>query len=520
MFTFGNQNAAARDAVRQAKLAAPEAAREAVRNASTPTWEDAVRQAAPSVPFPEWAAATVFAQWQSLFLEDALILPQQILQNSKMFTFGNNSAASHEAERQAELAAREAAREVVRNSSTPTLEELVRSISPFSPECFGEDVEASSPPSSGRASVDSVALYNATVRAELHATQSLDRIQQLEGELSVARRQVDALQWSRGLHINELKETQALCKQHERNLTRMVRDLRAVHNVLPKALETHRAKLRALHPEEEEELLHHFLQKGNVVETFIEIITHGEGMILPQQTSKHRKMFTSGTSSAASHDAERQTELAARDAAREVPECFGEDVEDFSPPSSGRASVDSLALYNATVRADLHANQLKETQALCKQHERDLRSVHEVLPKALEAHRAKLRALHPEEEEELLHHFLQREHGGDLHRDYHAWRSPYEVGPEKEVQPPPPGQAMARGPSLGAGAHGRLTHGEPQCFGEGVEDFSPPASGSATARAQSHATQSLEKIQQLEGELSVARRQVHANGAGACTATN
>ncbi|CAJ0591453.1 unnamed protein product [Cylicocyclus nassatus] len=124
-------------------------------------------------------------------------------------------------------------------------------------------MEDSSPPSSGRASVDS-ALYNAT---------------QLEGELSVARRQVDALQWSRGLHANQLKETQALCKQHERNLTRIVRVLRAVHEVLPKALEAHRAKLRALHPEEEEELLHHFLQKGNVVETFIEIITHGEGMV-------------------------------------------------------------------------------------------------------------------------------------------------------------------------------------------------------------------------------------------------
>ncbi|CAJ0600802.1 unnamed protein product [Cylicocyclus nassatus] len=144
------------------------------------------------------------------------MLPQQASKHRKMFTSGTSSSASHDAERQAELAAREAAREVVRNSSSPTLEELCRSISPFSPECFGEDVEASSPPSSGRASVDSVAIYNATVRAELHATQSLQRIQQLEGELSVARRQVDALQWSRGLHTNELKETQALCKQHER----------------------------------------------------------------------------------------------------------------------------------------------------------------------------------------------------------------------------------------------------------------------------------------------------------------
>ncbi|CAJ0600805.1 unnamed protein product [Cylicocyclus nassatus] len=208
---------------------------------------------------PSWVTKQMENKaWICLHLP-LVILPQQILLNSKMFTFGNNSAASHDAERQAELAAREAAREV--------------------PECFGEDVEACSPPSSGRASVDSVALYNATVRAELHATQSLERIQQLEGELSVARRQVDALQWSRGLHTNELKETQTLCRQHERNLTRMVRDLRAVHNVLPKALETHRAKLRALHPEEEEELLHHFLQKGNVVETFIEIITHGEGMV-------------------------------------------------------------------------------------------------------------------------------------------------------------------------------------------------------------------------------------------------
>ncbi|CAJ0589849.1 unnamed protein product [Cylicocyclus nassatus] len=115
------------------------------------------------------------------------------------------------------------------------------------PQSFGEHVEDFSPPASGRASVDHTTVFNAATRAELHLTESLERIEELEEELQ--------------------------------DLTRMVRDLQTVHEVLPRALEAHTAKVRSLHPEEEEELLHHFLRRGNVVETCIEIINHGEGMV-------------------------------------------------------------------------------------------------------------------------------------------------------------------------------------------------------------------------------------------------
>ncbi|CAJ0595127.1 unnamed protein product [Cylicocyclus nassatus] len=271
-----------------------------------------------------------------------------------MFTFGNNSAASHDAERQAELTAREAAREVVRNSSTPTLEELVRSISPFSPECFGEDVEASSPPSSGRAFPGT----NPTARGGAERRQEAGRRSAMEQRRAHQRAEGNA------------GRMQAARKESHPH----GEDLRTVHNVLPKALEAHRAKLRALHPEEEEELLHHFLQKGNVVETFIEIITHGEGMV--RVTTDRDEFFF-----AARRGAERRQEAGGCSAMEQRP---------------------------ARQRTEGDAGPVQATRKEPHPHGEDLRAVHEVLPKALEAHRAKLRALHPEEEEELLHHFLQK----------------------------------------------------------------------------------------------------------------
>ncbi|CAJ0589168.1 unnamed protein product [Cylicocyclus nassatus] len=41
--------------------------------------------------------------------------------------------------------------------------------------------------------------------------------------------------------------------------SRMVRDLQRMHELVPTALEMHRTKVRALHPEEEEKMLYHFL---------------------------------------------------------------------------------------------------------------------------------------------------------------------------------------------------------------------------------------------------------------------
>ncbi|CAJ0598458.1 unnamed protein product [Cylicocyclus nassatus] len=163
-----------------------------------------------------------------------------------MFTSGNGGSARQTAW-EAELEIREAVREAVRNSSSPTVEDLVRSHH-SGIRLRRRGAVRGRESSRLRASLlDPVALYNATARAELHLTQSLEKIEQLEGELE--------------------------------NLTRMVRDLRTAHEVLTKALEAHKAKIRALHTEEEEELLYHFLQKGNAMETFIEFITHGEGMV-------------------------------------------------------------------------------------------------------------------------------------------------------------------------------------------------------------------------------------------------
>ncbi|CAJ0589165.1 unnamed protein product [Cylicocyclus nassatus] len=84
-----------------------------------------------------------------------------------MFTNGNGGSARQTAWK-AELEIREAAREAVRNSSLPTMEDLVRSISP------------AYTPSSGRASVEPMTVSSAATRAELHMTQSLERIEQLE----------------------------------------------------------------------------------------------------------------------------------------------------------------------------------------------------------------------------------------------------------------------------------------------------------------------------------------------------
>ncbi|CAJ0589161.1 unnamed protein product [Cylicocyclus nassatus] len=231
----------------------------------------------------KWAAAAVFAQWRRLLLEDALILFSNTQERKKkMFANGQNDAA-RQAAWEVELAARGEAREAVYNAmmngSSPSWGDLVRSVSLVSPQSFGEHVEDFSPPASGRASVDHTTVFNAATRAELHLTESLERIEELEEELQVARGQIDALQWSRGLRDSQYRKSESLRKEQEKDLTRMVRDLQTVHEVLPRALEAHRAKVRSLHPEEEEELLHHFLRRGNVVETCIEIINHGEGMV-------------------------------------------------------------------------------------------------------------------------------------------------------------------------------------------------------------------------------------------------
>ncbi|CAJ0591664.1 unnamed protein product [Cylicocyclus nassatus] len=187
-----------------------------------------------------------------------------------MFANGQNDAA-RQAAWEVELAARGEVREAIYNAmmngSSPSWGNLVRSVSPVSPQSFGEHVEDFSPPASGRASVDHTTVFNAATRAELHLTESLERIEELEEELQVARRQIEALQWSRGLRDSQYGKSESLRKEQEKDLTRMVRDLQTVHEVLPRALEAHRAKVRSLHPEEEEELLHHFLRRGNVVET-------------------------------------------------------------------------------------------------------------------------------------------------------------------------------------------------------------------------------------------------------------